>query len=74
MDRIEKKVAAFGDDRRRHAQDRRSAGGEPVVTDRNRVVGKDVDALDRRLVEVDRHEKLVRGKQAPVEIEMDPHL
>jgi len=55
-------------------QDRRSAEGEPVVTDRNRVVGKDVDALDRRLVEVDRHESVVRGKRAPVEIEMDPHL
>ena len=36
--------------------------------------GKAIDALDRKLIEVDCIEHIIRRQQAPVEVEMDPNL
>ena len=33
-----------------------------------------MDALDLKLIKVDRHQDVVRRKQAPVEVEMNPHF
>jgi hypothetical protein len=74
MGDVEEKVAAFRDDERGDAENRRSMGANRASLKATASAGTASTRSDRQLIEINRDQHIIRGQQAPVEVEMNPHL
>ena len=69
MSDVDQEIAAFADQERGNPEHRRAARCEPRIAEGGRVGGRIFEALDRQRVQIDCHEHIVGGQEAPIQIE-----